>query len=848
MITATGIALAPARKARALLFAALTATALAACGGGAQTTDNPLPQNPGGPSIVTYNGINAPRDADVNAFLQSFWTPMQNSATCGNCHVENGTGPTPFARFDDINMAYDAAVTKVDMGVPALSELVSKVSSGHNCWLADANACGDIMTTWIENWAGATSGGGGRQIVLTPPPSADPGESKSYANADVENFRTTVYPLLTQNCSGCHSSGAPTAQAPYFAESGAADSYLAAYEAAKPKMDLDDPVASRFVIRLDPEFHNCWTTSCTSDSDVMESAISSFAATVPLTQIDEALVNSKALRLVDGTVASGGNRYESAQIALYEFKTGSGTTAYDTSGVAPALDLTLSGEYEWFGGWGVTINNGRAQGSTSASRKLHDRIRVTGEYSIEAWAVPANVIQEMSRIVTYSGGENARNFTLQQTLYNYDFLNRTTVTGANGDQPTLSTPDADEVLQATLQHVVATYNAIDGRRIYVNGELVTQGDPAAQGTLVDWDDTFALVLGNEAGGDGLWQGTLRMVAVHEFALTPEQVQQNYDVGVGEKFFLLFSIEDIIGVPTAYILFEVAQFDNYAYLFTKPHFITLDPAQIVEGVQIQGLRIGINGAEVDKSQSYANMDDMLSTSLFGPLGQPLSTLGAIIPLEKGPSDDEFFLTFDQLGTQSYVRTGDPPLVITETDALVPAERIGVRTFDEINATFAKVTGVDPEDTAVDMTFQNLRQSLPATEDPKSFLSSHQVAIAQLAFEYCNALMEDRGTIPTATMFPNFTFGTNPTADFANRDDLITPLVDRVMGFAIQSQPDFTDVEAELGLVSYNPTTNRPDNLIDRMLEPAEPGEPQATTRGIAKGVCGAILGSAVTLIQ
>ena len=31
-------------------------------------------------------------------------------------------------------------------------------------------------------------------------------------------------------------------------------------------------------------------------------------------------------------------------------------------------------------------------------------------------------------------------------------------------------------------------------------------------------------------------------------------------------------------------------------------------------------------------------------------------------------------------------------------------------------------------------------------------------------------------------------------------------------------------------------------------PAEPGEPQADTRGIAKGVCGAILGSAVTLIQ
>ena len=149
MNKATGIALAHARKARAIFVAGLAGLVLVACGGGAQTVDNPLPQNPGGPTIVTYNGANGPRDADVNAFLQSFWTPMQNSASCGNCHTENGTGPTPFARFDDINLAYDAAVTKVDMGVPSLSELVTKVSSGHNCWLNDDSACGDIMTTWL---------------------------------------------------------------------------------------------------------------------------------------------------------------------------------------------------------------------------------------------------------------------------------------------------------------------------------------------------------------------------------------------------------------------------------------------------------------------------------------------------------------------------------------------------------------------------------------------------------------------------------------------------------------------------------------------------------------------------
>ncbi len=38
---------------------------------------------------------------------------------------------------------------------PASSLIVSKVANGHNCWVADANVCGSIMTTWIENWLNA---------------------------------------------------------------------------------------------------------------------------------------------------------------------------------------------------------------------------------------------------------------------------------------------------------------------------------------------------------------------------------------------------------------------------------------------------------------------------------------------------------------------------------------------------------------------------------------------------------------------------------------------------------------------------------------------------------------------
>ncbi len=71
--------------------------------------------------------------------------------------------------------------------------------------------------------------------------------------------------------------------------------------------------------------------------------------------------------LVDGVVASSGGRHEANVIALYQFKTGSGAIAYDTSGVNPAIDLNIIGNVEWVGGWGINLSEGKAQGSTSAS-------------------------------------------------------------------------------------------------------------------------------------------------------------------------------------------------------------------------------------------------------------------------------------------------------------------------------------------------------------------------------------------------------------------------------------------------------------------------------------------------
>jgi hypothetical protein len=828
------------RSLRAALLAIVASAVLAACGGGAQTTELAIPNGGGNTNNNPYTGPVA-RDGEVLKFQQEFWSNAKTTDRCGSCHNESFGQEPMFVRNDNVNTAYDAAITVTDTDQPSMSRTVERVGSGHHCWVADPGVCATIMTTWIENWVGDTSGGG-REIVLVPPVSQDPGASKNFP-LDPAAFEATVYPVLDQYCSNCHSSESANAQQPYFAD----PDITTAYDAAKPKINLDVPANSRLVIRLRTEFHNCWD-NCSANAQTMEDAITAFSNGIVPTVVDPNLVTSKALRLVDGTLASGGNRYEDAQIALWEFKTGTGLTAFDTSGVDPAVDLNLSPEVTWYGGWGITTNGGIARGSTTASKKMYDIIQESGEFSIEAWVIPANVTQEMARIISYSAGDQARNFTLQQTLYNYDFLLRTNETSLNGD-PALSTPDAAEVLQATLQHVVMTYNPIAGRMIYVNGEPVSAVDPVPGGTLIDWQDTFAFVIGNEVSGDGPWEGTVRLAAVHRRALTREQVVQNFDVGVGEKFFLLFDIsENIAAAPqSSYILFEVAQYDSYAYLFDRPHFITLD-GSTPEGIPIQGVRVAMNGLEAPVGQSYATLDDMLSASEFVELGQPLSVLGAVLPLEKGPQDDEFFLTFDRLAANSFNRPDYPTLVVTPVD-LDPASQIGLRTFDEINATFSSVLGIDwadPNYTNVDLTYQELRQSLPAVEDINTFLSSHQVAVAQLAIAYCDALVNvDGDPTGTGTMFPGFSFDDPATTAFsvANRDNFINPLINEIMGTGLGSQPAFADVYDELArFVAPFPVVDRPDNLVKRLVDGG------STTRAVAKGVCAAMIGNAVTLVQ
>ena len=81
-----------------------------------------------------------PANADVQAFKINLWNNIRPTNRCGGCHHEGGQSPQ-FARTDDVNLAYQAALPLVNLTQPDQSTMVQKVGGGHNCWLADPSAC-----------------------------------------------------------------------------------------------------------------------------------------------------------------------------------------------------------------------------------------------------------------------------------------------------------------------------------------------------------------------------------------------------------------------------------------------------------------------------------------------------------------------------------------------------------------------------------------------------------------------------------------------------------------------------------------------------------------------------------
>jgi hypothetical protein len=777
------------KAAPALALAAL----LAACAGGSNGPATVVQQQTTNTSTAnSYTGPPA-STADVTAFQINLWQNIRVQNRCGGCHHEGGQSPM-FARSDDVNLAYQAVLPLINATNPSQSTMVLKVSGGHNCWVADPNACGQTLLTWIQNWLGGGSASA-TTVTLVAPPVQSVGATKTFPATYTTDFVNDLWqPVLRVYCSNCHTPTSATAQAPYFAQSDPQQAYLA----AQAKINLNTPNQSRFYQRLAEDLHHCWPSTpggapdCPASAATMLAALTALSNSIQPQVIDPSLVVSKALTLQQGTIASGGARYEANIVAKYMFETGTGNIAYDTSGVSPAADLTLNSGVTWAGGWGLTFAaGGKAQASTSSSQKIAQLAQGTGEYSFEAWVNPNNVAQKEAYIMTYSGSDKTRNATLAQSAQGYEGRTRSSTTDTNGTPPLIN-DQTENVAQAALQHVVLTYDPVHGQQLYVNGELTPDKDTAGGGSLASWDSTFALALGSEVTGKEQWLGTIKFAAIHSRALTAAQIMQNFNAGVGQRYYLLFDISAQTNIPSTYIMMTAAQYDTYSYLFTNPTFLSLDPSAAPANIAIKGIRIGVNGNIPTAGQSFATLDATVGPPAYTASGgQVLSTVGAIIAADQGPATDMFFLSFDQLGsfTHTFVEpTYSPPPAPTGT-SLPTDPDVGIATFERVYHTMSAVTGVPFTNPTVAMLYNSIQQSMPAGPQINAFLGTHQTAMSQMAGVYCQVLVGTQsyrdaffGTSLDSSLSASSAsfFGTTGSPNQTNIDSVVNPLTNAIVG--------------------------------------------------------------------
>ncbi len=171
------------------------------------------------------------------------------------------------------------------------------------------------------------------------------------------------------------------------------------------------------------------------------------------------------------------------------------------------------------------------------------------------------------------------------------------------------------------------------------------------------------------------------------------------------------------------------------------------------------------------------------------------------------------------------TGDPTTI-----AVLPTS-VGVRSFDEVNSTMAALTGITGN-TTVTNRYNGLKSKLPVDNDIKSFSFSTQNAIAVLAAEYCNALVNNT-MYATQLQQTIGTFNTNtlPLTAFAN--DATT------MALAQNMLTRFWG--ANYSTLPNGPTTQATIVTLIKDLIAAEPNTATTTRRALV-GACTSVLAS------
>jgi hypothetical protein len=727
---------------------------------------------------------------------------LRNPATgkCLNCHRPNGTLSqiAPYHSVDDPTQAY--AITTsfglVNLANPSASRLATKVGEGHFSWTGNPAADAATVTASITQLAALINAGNPTPTptpVGTVIPSADP----------VVVFTNTVYNNVIRNtggarCLNCHRTNGTVLQiAPFFATDVVQTSYDTSI--LINLVNISNPAASRLVTKV-AEGHQSWTGNPANDSAFILAQIQDMAAQLTVvgptptpgpggTSIIPNMANTAALTIAQASGTGGLGRVTNNIVAFYDFKTGTGNTIVDKSGVSPALDLTISGDVDWLGGQGIQCNNGKAQASSALSKKLHDEIVPTGKFTVEAWIIPDNNDQEgPARAISYSSGTGARNFTFGAQGEYYNFRNRNGQTGNNGSAPAYEPQVKVLAAQPGIQHVVMTYDGTQ-RKIYFNGVLLDDGqfDNAGAGVLTSWNTGYNFLLCNETSNNRMWQGQMFLAAVYKEALTGPEVVTNYNAGYAEKKVLSFDISTFTN-PGAKLDLTLQMIDGETYSLYGPTLSGLSGT-----TNIKNLRIVVNGVMSVAGQGWATFNQ---TGLAN--GTVFSSAGTIV----GATDvmtDTFALAIEQIGTANNVHTpvtfgyeGNNSVVANP----MPSNKSSLKTFDQIFASLSNITGVPMTNSVVEATYATVKDGLPSNSSIDTFSGAHQINLLKLSYDFCDQMVINEGL--RNTFFGNLNTDLAPATLFnaTGKAQVSNAIVMKAVGSNIANQPSLTEVQTEV----------------------------------------------------
>jgi len=215
--------------------------------------------------------------------------------------------------------------------------------------------------------------------------------------------------------------------------------------------------------------------------------------------------------------------------ALYTFEENTGQTLKDVSGAGTPIDISIPElqKVSWIDG-GLKLNQPTLLTASDPGNRLLPALQASSEITLEVWLQPTSAnMPGLARILTFSSGPAARNFTLAQNGGKFHLHLRSSTTNDNASNKVLA---GGQAAAGQLTQLVCTREAGGLTRMYLDGAEVASR--MLSGTFSNWAANFQLALGNEIGGgtERAWLGALHLVAIYSRALTISEIQQNFNFG------------------------------------------------------------------------------------------------------------------------------------------------------------------------------------------------------------------------------------------------------------------------------------------------------------------------------